>query len=1004
VIELSGYKSYRVTVEADGYRDGDFAALPIYPGITQNLTFYLKAIYYNEYNGSVQVTVLDLFTDELIPDAKIWIGSCQPCIQESSNGVTVTLQAHWAWIRYGLTIAADGYRSSSINVHMFPGATQNLTVYLSPTEVLGKLQVRVLDSITGHKVDYPFMVLNDPLIYGFVDDIVPLEVPPGKKVLKVGAPRYSPYIVETTLVIYPSRTTTVDIYLTPDPPTDGTISGTVSDMTTGDAIPNATVTAYSGYPTYINAVASTDLSGTYTLSLRQGLYAVNVKADDYTVYETTVTVQPDTMSVVDVRLKPTNLPLFKSPPSYEVTSIPSDMTFDLGQNVTMTFGVRNVGETIGLADFHLAVPGIYDGIQSIWIEPNIEREITFAFTLPDDLEEKHYRVLYEVGETGGELTFFLHGAKISIDASMDRPLYSKGDSAILRLTVNNERNFDLNLFSRVRFNGYESVTHFDLTGLESKTLFFDIPVEFTGRKIFFSVYMASGRSLYLSSMQIYEKPSEASGIELYTDKSLYYVGDQVTIFVDASKTETLTVTAPGFIRNVLITGPMVLTFTLPNLRSGTYFIEYTFGALQRTHPIDVIGYSAKILEATLDSQEAYRIGDPFKLSLNAEMTKDSMGIFRIQMYDPQGNLIDSSETPHSWMAGENRITVSRITSTSAYGIHRLVYEIRASLDANMSILLALGTIYFDILPSNEPPRANAGGNQTVPEGAFFHLDASSSSDPDGDVLQYRWDIDNDGIWDTDWSDSPYAEYLFDDDYSGEIVLEVSDGELTDTDMATLSVDNVSPSGDIDGIYLPVEATVRVSGTKDNIVTLVIEQEGLVAGSVEVKRTTGAPNEATLYTNIDLTKSYTTTIYYDSSTNGYGANPVWIIIDGKKTKITTFVTAPKDSSTFHQSIDVNLGNLLTTSGKELIFKASATDPGSDDLYFTWDFGDGGSETHVYYNDGMNPDPSQSPGGIYPYFVDNTAYHIFTAASTYTVTLTVKDDDGGVTTVTKVIALT
>lgn len=100
--------------------------------------------------------------------------------------------------------------------------------------------------------------------------------------------------------------------------------------------------------------------------------------------------------------------------------------------------------------------------------------------------------------------------------------------------------------------------------------------------------------------------------------------------------------------------------------------------------------------------------------------------------------------------------------------------------------------YITVMPANNAPVANAGEAYQADEGSPVTFDASLSSDPEGAALQYRWDFENDGTWDTEWSNNPVATHTWADDWSGTVKLEVSDGELTGSDTATVTINNANP--------------------------------------------------------------------------------------------------------------------------------------------------------------------------------------------------------------------
>jgi len=88
---------------------------------------------------------------------------------------------------------------------------------------------------------------------------------------------------------------------------------------------------------------------------------------------------------------------------------------------------------------------------------------------------------------------------------------------------------------------------------------------------------------------------------------------------------------------------------------------------------------------------------------------------------------------------------------------------------------------------NQAPTANANGPYTGYPGIKIIFDASNSTDSKNQPLQYRWDFNNDNIFETDWLINSTTEYTYYNSYQGEVLLEVSNGTLTNTDTAEVNI-------------------------------------------------------------------------------------------------------------------------------------------------------------------------------------------------------------------------
>ncbi|MBU0528518.1 leucine-rich repeat domain-containing protein [bacterium] len=301
------------------------------------------------------------------------------------------------------------------------------------------------------------------------------------------------------------------------------------------------------------------------------------------------------------------------------------------------------------------------------------------------------------------------------------------------------------------------------------------------------------------------------------------------------------------------------------------------------------------------------------------------------------------------------------------------------------LVIALTTIIINISCRRNP----TASENTAPTASFsinptsgttettFSFDASSSSDieDETDVLQVRWDWENDGEWDTDYRTIKSIIHKFSEPGTYIVVLEVKDTEaLTNIDVDTVNVitANTVPTASftVDPTSGTTETTFTfdASGSNDN------EDETDV---LQVKW--DWENDGTFDTNYSTTKTAT------HQFNSEGTYPVKLEVKDSAgltnaDTISVIVSIANTAPTASFTVSPTLGTTATT----FTFDASGSSDNEDAtsvLQVRWDWeNDGTYDTN--------------------YSTTKTATHQYSAVGIYTAKLEVKDS-GGLTDTTVVI---
>ncbi len=290
----------------------------------------------------------------------------------------------------------------------------------------------------------------------------------------------------------------------------------------------------------------------------------------------------------------------------------------------------------------------------------------------------------------------------------------------------------------------------------------------------------------------------------------------------------------------------------------------------------------------------------------------------------------------------------------------------------------IARLTFSVRTSNVPPTAEAGGPYTVAEGSSVVLSGAASSDPNqaANTLTYAWDLDNNGSFETAGMTPTFQ--AIDGNATRTVYLQVTDnGGLTDTDDATINIQNVPPTVTANGSVIFEKGLATVSGT--------ISDPGILDTFTVLIDWGEGP--AVSYSYPAGTTTYSETHrYLDDNPTGTASDnyPISVTVtdkDGGVGTASTVVTVnnvPADLQNVVVTSEVDENGVATLTG-------SIVDPGTQDTFtLIVDWGEGLPQTYTYLAG------TTSFSETHQYLDDNPT---LTPQDTYNISLSLRDDDSG-----------
>ena len=277
-------------------------------------------------------------------------------------------------------------------------------------------------------------------------------------------------------------------------------------------------------------------------------------------------------------------------------------------------------------------------------------------------------------------------------------------------------------------------------------------------------------------------------------------------------------------------------------------------------------------------------------------------------------------------------------------------DLTVSDDAGQS---TIDEVVINATTTNAAPVANAGPDQNVATGSLVNLDASASSDANGDMLSYTWTLTNiptSSIATLTDSTSSSPQFTVDLDGTYEATLVVNDGSedsTTSTVMITAQTANSAPTANA-GIDQNITTTTVV--TLDGSASSDADGDSLTYSWSLTSTPTGSTASITDQTLVtptftaDLDGSYVAQLTVSDGVASSTPDTITIVAE-------TFNSAPIASAGTSQNVAI--GDVVTLDG------SGSSDADGDSLSYSWSFSSLPSGSLAVFDDTTSVSPSFTP---------------------------------------------